>query len=372
MTEDSAQTARAAEKPTPVGASFAGTVTLEDVGFEGQGRTILHNISAEFEAGKIACLLGPSGCGKTSLLRLIAGISKQHRGRILIDGLEMAGPARFVPPEKRNVGLVFQDFALFPHMTALENVAYGLYALSRSDAMAAARRGLQRVGLEALAHRYPGSLSGGEQQRVALARAIAPRPQVILLDEPFSGLDQRMRDQVRAETLAIVRETRATAILVTHDPREAVDVGDRIFLMRDGRMVQHGTPRDIYEHPVDADAAQFFGTYNVFRVAVKNGAAPTPLGTFAAKDVKDGDIVDILVKPEAVLPAEGGLGVAGFVKDIRFLGETQRLTLLVKGQEAPVHSIVSVRHKVETNGEVRLSVDPSGVFVFTSPGASPT
>ncbi len=361
-----------AETPIAAGASFAGTVALEGLDLDGQGRQILHGITAEFEAGKLTCLLGPSGCGKTSLLRLIAGVSAPSRGRVLIDGLEMAGPARFVQPEHRNVGLVFQDFALFPHMTALENVAYGLYALSKSDAQAAARRGLQRVGLAKFADRYPGSLSGGEQQRVALARAIAPRPQVILLDEPFSGLDHRMRDQVRAETLAIIRETRATAILVTHDPQEAVSEADRIFLMRDGRLVQQGSPREIYERPVDADAALFFGNYNVFPAVVKKGAALTPVGAFAAPGWEDGAAVEVLVKPEAVLTAPSGLGTPGFVKDIRFLGETQRLEVLVQGRDQPVESVIGIRHRVEPHSEVRISVDTGGVFIFTSRAATPT
>jgi iron(III) transport system ATP-binding protein len=217
-----------------VGPVFAGNITFEHVGYFVAGKHILHDVSLTIRAGRVACLLGPSGCGKTTLLKLAAGVIAPTTGRILLDGVEVAGPNRFVQPEKRNVGLMFQDFALFPHLTALENVAYGLYALKRSDALRIAELALQRVGLGAMAQLYPAALSGGEQQRVALARAIVPRPQVILMDEPFSGLDQRMRDSIRDDTLGVVRETQATTLLVTHDPTEALAFSDDIFVMRAG------------------------------------------------------------------------------------------------------------------------------------------
>ena len=352
------------------GASFAGTVALQSVSMERRGKNIIDSVSVRFEAGRISCLLGPSGCGKTSLLRLIAGVSVPTRGSIDIGGALMVGPRHFTPPERRNVGFVFQDFALFPHMTALENVAYGLYALSRDEALAAALRGLERVGLSALANRYPSSLSGGEQQRVALARAVVPRPQVILLDEPFSGLDQRLRDQVRAETIAIVRETRATAILVTHDPNEALDVADQIFLMRDGRLVQQGTAQMVYDHPVDAAAAQFFGSYNVFKGEVTDGGVATAIGRFPAPGLAKGTVADVLVRPLAIAPASKGF--PAYVLSCQYLGEKQRLHLVVEGLDTPVVALIAAREPVDIGVIRHFRVDPAGVFVFTSAAPAPT
>ena len=238
------------------GATFAGLLTFEAVGKSFGGIAAVSDVSFELKPGEIACLLGPSGCGKTTLLRIAAGIERPSRGRVLFDGSEMAGPNRFVPPEKRNIGLMFQDFALFPHLSIIENVAFGLRSLPRQEANRVALHALERVGLAAYAESYPHHLSGGEQQRVALARAVVPRPQVMLMDEPFSGLDQRLRDSVRSETLALLRETRASSLMVTHDPVEAMGLADKIFLMRQGRLIQSGTPEELYHRPADAVAAR--------------------------------------------------------------------------------------------------------------------
>ena len=198
----------------------------------------------------------------------------------MLDDLEVAGPSRFVPPEKRGVGLMFQDYALFPHMTILANVMFGLTSLDPAGAERAARAALGRVGLEDYAVDYPHALSGGEQQRVALARAIVPRPSVLLMDEPFSGLDRRLRDSVRDETLSVLRETRATAVIVTHDPEEAMRMADRIALMRRGRLVQVGTPEQLYVGPADLFAARFFSELDEIDGEARGGTVDTPLGRF--------------------------------------------------------------------------------------------
>ncbi|MCA8883624.1 MAG: ABC transporter ATP-binding protein, partial [Rhodobacteraceae bacterium] len=192
------------------------------------GRAVVNDVSVSIGAGEVLCLLGPSGCGKSTTLRILAGVEMPERGTIRVDGAEVFGPRRSIPPEDRSVGLMFQDFALFPHLTILDNVRFGLTALSSADGKREALAALDRVGMVHYADNYPHALSGGEQQRVALARALAPRPAVLLMDEPFSGLDSRLKDSVRAETLAILREARATAIVVTHDAEEAMRMGDRI------------------------------------------------------------------------------------------------------------------------------------------------
>ena len=200
--------------------TFAARLTFEDVSRRYGRALALDHVSLDIAPGEILCLLGPSG-GKSTLLRVAAGVERPSAGRILLDGKEVVGANRFVPPEKRGIGLMFQDFALFPHLSILDNVAFGL-SLTRREAKAEARAALERVGLAHYADEYPHILSGGEQQRVALARAIAPRPSVLLMDEPFSGLDPRLREKMWEETLAILHETRATSIVVTHDAEEAM------------------------------------------------------------------------------------------------------------------------------------------------------
>src|SRR3990170_6183732 len=258
--------------------TFAARLTFEDVSRRYGHTLALDRVSLDIEPSEILCLLGPSGCGKSTLLRVAAGVERPSSGRILLDGQEVAGPNRFVPPEKRGIGLMFQDFALFPHLTILDNVAFGLNSLTRSEAKAEAHAALERVGLSHYAGEYPHILSGGEQQRVALARAIAPRPSVLLMDEPFSGLDPQLREKMREETLAILHETRATSIVVTHDAEEAMRRGDRVALLRKGRVVQSGSAVDLYRSPKDILAARTFSDLNELTALVEAGSAATPLG----------------------------------------------------------------------------------------------
>ncbi len=349
------------------GASFAGEIEFRNVSFRTPRADILHGISLTFAAGRITCLLGPSGCGKTTVLRLAAGVARPSSGEILLEGRVVAGPGIFVPPEQRNVGLMFQDYALFPHLTVLQNVTYGLYALGAEDARKAALTALDRVGLGDMADRFPNRLSGGEQQRVALARAIVPRPQVLLMDEPFSGLDLRLRDRVRADTLAVVRETRSTAVLVTHDPMEAIEFADHIYLMRQGRIVQQGTPEELHAAPVDSAAAQFFSSYNVFPGAVRNEQVATPLGAVAAAHLPEGTKVDVLVRPRAIALAPGPDGVEAYVRESRFLGDYQRVTLTFAGQEDPVTALLDRSALVATGGAHKFVMDQSGVHIFKKP-----
>ncbi len=316
------------------GATIAGKLVFDDVSFTIGKRTILHHISFELKPGEIVSVLGPSGCGKTSMLRLAAGVSSPTSGRIALDDRLVASNTTFIAPEKRNIGLMFQDFGLFPHLTILQNVKYGLSTWLKDDAEHAAIAALTRVGMEIHAKQYPHQLSGGEQQRVALARTIAPRPQVLLMDEPFSGLDQRLRDTVRSETFALLREMRATAILVTHDPEEAMEVSDRILLMRDGRIVQSGTPEELYNNPIDPKAATFFSDANHFTGIVHASKIETPLGPIAAMGLQDGVEAEVILRPHLISITKPGRGnpnesFEAFVKDVGFRGHFAQLKLMI-------------------------------------------
>jgi iron(III) transport system ATP-binding protein len=260
---------------------------------------------------------------------------------------------------------MFQDYALFPHMTNVENVAYGLKSLSRKDALKEARLALRRVGLTDYADSFPWALSGGEQQRVALARAIVPRPAVILMDEPFSGLDQRLRDRVRRETLAILKETRATALIVTHDPIEAMELADRILLMRQGRLVQQGSPRDLYYGPVDASAARFFSEFNEFTARVDGVKVKTPFGAVPAGKLKPGARAVVMIRPQGLKLAETSEpGAEGQVVEARFLGDELQLGVLFEGFDEPWLARIPARREVRIGATLKFAVDPAHIFVF--------
>jgi iron(III) transport system ATP-binding protein len=346
------------------GATFAGQLTFENVSRRFGKTAAVEDVSLTLKPGEIACLLGPSGCGKTTLLRIAAGIDKPDAGRLLFDGQEMAGPTRFVPPEKRNIGLMFQDFALFPHLSIIDNVAFGLNSLPRQEARGIALHALERVGLATYAASFPHSLSGGEQQRVALARALVPRPQVLLMDEPFSGLDQRLRESIRAETLTLLRETRASCLLVTHDPVEAMGLADRIFLMRQGRLIQAGTPEALYRKPVDAQAARFFSDTDEIRGQVSDGQVVTALGSFPCPERVKGAEALVLIRPQGIRRAEDGQGVEGLVTETRFQGDDVKCSILFKGLEEPLTALLDSRAAPPRGDTALFRVDPDHVFVF--------
>lgn len=261
------------------------------------GRRVVNDVSIEIAAGQVTCLLGPSGCGKSTTLRMIAGVETLDSGTILIDGKTMADDTISQPPEARSVGLMFQDFALFPHLTVSQNIGFGL----KGPASDKARRVdalLERVTLSGFGSKHPHQLSGGEQQRVALARALAPRPKVMLMDEPFSGLDNRLRDGIRDATLEILKSEGTAVLLVTHEPDEAMRMGDEIALMRKGAIIQLGAPYNIYNAPMDRDAAAFFSDINVIRGISRGALTQTPFGAFLTPGHPDGTEVEIVIRPQ--------------------------------------------------------------------------
>ncbi|WP_425070274.1 ABC transporter ATP-binding protein [Sagittula sp. S175] len=263
------------------------------------GQTVVDDVSLQIAPGQVTCLLGPSGCGKSTTLRMIAGVDMQDSGTIHVDGKLICDTVFRVPPERRAIGLMFQDFALFPHLSVGENVAFGLKG-SGGSKRETAQRLLDRVGLAHYIDHFPHHLSGGEQQRVALARALAPRPKIMLMDEPFSGLDNRLRDGIRDETLDLLKEKGAAVLLVTHEPEEAMRMADEIALMRDGRIVQQGAPYNIYNAPADRGAMAFFSDINILRGTVRGALTNTPFGVFLAPGVADGNEVEIVFRPQHV------------------------------------------------------------------------
>ncbi|WP_366555836.1 ABC transporter ATP-binding protein [Aquibaculum sediminis] len=333
------------------------------------------DVSLSVDAGELVCLLGPSGCGKTTLLRLAAGLEVLQRGRVLIGDEVMADGQRDVPPEERSVGLVFQDFALFPHLSVQENVAFGVRKASRNERAARARAALKQVAMEDYGEAYPHTLSGGQQQRVALARALAPQPSLMLLDEPFSGLDVQLRQEVRDETLHVLKRSGAATLMVTHDPEEAMFMADRIALMHQGRIQQIGRPEELYYQPVSAFVAAFFGEINRLESSVRDGQVETPLGMLDAQGLGEGAAVDVLIRPEAIKllpPGEhaGSGQVPGTVVTAKLLGRTSLVHL----------SVADPRHEIDLHLHVRvpgrflppegqtfsIDLDPHQAFVFES------
>ena len=262
------------------------------------GAAVVRDVSLTVAAGQVTCLLGPSGCGKSTTLRMIAGVENPTSGQILIDGAVVCDANRSLPPESRSVGLMFQDFALFPHLTVAGNVGFGLGRLPASERAARVDALLERVNLTGFGAKHPHELSGGEQQRVALARALAPRPRIMLMDEPFSGLDNRLRDGIRDATLDLLKDSATAVLLVTHEPDEAMRMADEIALMRDGSIVQRGAPYNVYNAPCDKAAAAFFSDVNVIRGVSRGALTETPFGAFLTPGHSDGGAVDIVIRPQ--------------------------------------------------------------------------
>ncbi|GJE17765.1 ABC transporter ATP-binding protein [Methylobacterium marchantiae] len=324
-------------------------------------KTALDGVSFSVRAGEIIALLGDSGCGKSTLLRAVAGLEQPSAGHVLLDGRAMS--AR-MPPEERGVGMMFQDYALFPHLTVLQNVRFGLHRWSSGEADAIAKARLEQVGLADRASSYPGTLSGGESQRVALARALAPGPRVLLLDEPFSNLDRRNRDRVRADTVSVLHATGATALLVTHDPEEALLVSDRIVLMREGRIVQIGSGADLYRRPTSHFAANFFGDLITFPSRCMDGVARTQLGAFPAPGTADGALVLSCVRPESITLSDPGAGCPARVIRRRFLGAFSELILAAEGLAEPLRLTVANDISTREGDIVGLHVDSEASLVF--------
>lgn len=326
-------------------------------------RRVLQGISLAVAPGEIVALLGPSGCGKTTLLRLIAGFMAPNAGEITLSGAAVSVPGLVLtPPERRGLGMVFQDSALFPHLTVRENIAFGVPAPS-PDRVA---RLLDLIRMSNRAGDLPHLLSGGQQQRVALARALAREPALVLMDEPFSSLDAGLRATVRDESVAILREAGVAAILVTHDPQEAMSVADRVALMEAGRIVQVDTPAGLYGAPVSPFAAAFTGPVNLLPGTVSGGAVHTALGEVACPDAlpEDGSVA-AYVRPEDIL-LDGTEGAAATVADVRLLGPVTRIDLRVAAETelSLIAHALSGTVAVRPGDAVCVHIRPGAGFCF--------
>jgi len=352
------------------------TLLLSDIRHSYGDREVLAGITIEVARGEIVCLLGPSGDGKTTLLRLVAGLEHLQHGRIELDGRTLATPGQEVPPEQRNVGFVFQDYALFPHLTVQENVAFGLRGMPRGDRVWRVAEALARVGLESFASAWPHQLSGGQQQRVALARALAPRPAVLLLDEAFASLDARLREQVRDDTLHVLQEAGIPALIVTHDAEEAMFMADRIALMRAGELVQLGTPEELYLNPCDPFVATFLGEVNRLPARIREGRAESVIGCAPARDLPEGSAAEILLRPEGLrVLAEGAAGsTPAEVEACRLLGATTLVHMAVAdglGGVLHLHARLPPGAVLTRGQIVGVSLDPERAFAFpASQGAT--
>jgi iron(III) transport system ATP-binding protein len=338
-------------------------VALEDVRAEFRPIVALAGITLDVRPGEVLALLGASGSGKSTLLRVVAGVERPTSGRVRLEGREVAGPGVFVEPEARQVGMVFQDYALFPHLTVARNVAFGLAGRARRESNGIVGRLLDRLGLSAFAGSYPHMLSGGERQRVALARALAPSPRVMLLDEPFSGLDGRLRDRVREETLALLRDTRTTTIIVTHEPAEAMCAADRIALLRAGQLQQCGTPEQLYTQPATAFTARFLSEVNELPGTCQRGRVETALGVFPAPpEAREAAAVRVCIRPQHVQVA--ATGVRARVLRTEFHGETDRVLFDVDGCGGPLTARLGGRSRLTPGDVVFLDVDAARAVVF--------
>ncbi|HYB88478.1 MAG TPA: ABC transporter ATP-binding protein [Streptosporangiaceae bacterium] len=299
---------------------------------------VLAGLDLEVAAGTLTAVLGPSGSGKTTLLRILAGFERPDRGSVIIGGVTVDDDRCHVPADRRRIGYVSQEGSLFPHLTVGANVGFGLPRGQRRGRRVGDL--LDAVALTGLAGRYPHQLSGGQQQRVALARALAVTPRVVLLDEPFASLDANLRASVRADVLAILRDAAMTAILVTHDQQEALSSAGRVAVIRDGAIAQFATPRDLYDHPADADLARFVGDANLLDGQAEDGLVRTPLGTLTTRgDLRaaPGKPVTVLIRPEQleIRPGADGPGARGQVIGTSFHGHDTLIRVRADSQAVP-------------------------------------
>lgn len=329
----------------------------------------LSNLNFSIENNSIVSVLGPSGCGKTTLIRLIAGLEQIQNGEIFLENNLVANKNLNIPPEKRPISYVFQDFALFPHMTVLENVSFA--AGSKSNKKQLIDQVIHLAKVENFLDKYPHSLSGGEQQRVALARSFAVQPKLLLLDEPFSDLDINLKREIIDDTLHLINSLDSSAIVVTHNAEEAMFLSDVILVMESGKLIQIGTPHEIYFKPSNLYVASLFGETNIFQSKVVDNTCATPLGRIKTSNLPNNQEVDVVVRPEAIklnLEKSPLLNPnSGVVVDSKFLGNSAIIHMSVndeKNKKHHIHSRVMGNFLPPPASSVSVTLDEDHVFIF--------
>lgn len=330
---------------------------------------ILKNISIETKEDKITCILGPSGSGKTTLLKLIAGLENIQKGEIYIKDKLVSSPNKHIKTEERNIGFLFQDFALFPHLTVKENLKFALN--NNTNANIEINEIMKLIKLPNSLQKYPHELSGGEQQRVALARAIISKPQLLLLDEPFSNLDLSLKEDIRDDTLHLLQKFNTSVIIVTHDPFEAMFISNKIYILKqNGSIIQSGSPNELYNHPISSYVAEFFGETNNFSGFVKNSKVKTAVGEIPIKSRFESKHVDIHIRPQAVKLSQEKTpvnGVKGTVMASKLMGSYSFIHISVLDHNNDiihVHSHMPPNFNPKQSTAVGIEIDTEKIFIF--------
>jgi iron(III) transport system ATP-binding protein len=336
--------------------------------YSSKSKFAVDKISLEVAKGEFLALIGESGCGKTTLLRLIAGFEVPDSGQIILNEKVISSEQQFVKPEQRKIGMVFQDYALFPHLTVTENIAFGLGHLSKEEREQRIKEILELVGLQVYAKRYPHLLSGGQQQRVALARALAPQPNLILLDEPFSNLDAVLKEQVRDDVRNIIKKAGATAIFVTHDTKDALSTADRIAILKEGKIQQLGTPQELYEHPKNLYVANFFGKVNTLNAEASAAGFSFSAGVLKTSQSPgaEGKVV-MAIRPEHIqLTHEQGENVfEAEIRGIHYYGDHKKAyAILGNGKKIKLILNLSNDHFLTDGQLVRLKINADKVQIL--------
>ena len=345
-------------------------VRINNLSYSMNEKKILNNINLQLEKEKIACILGPSGCGKTTLLKLIAGLSKVQEGEIFLNENLVSSSNIHLKTEKRKIGFLFQDYALFPHQTVKQNLQFAIKDKSTSHRV---EEIMDVIKLSDSLEKYPHELSGGEQQRVALARSIIAKPDLLLLDEPFSSLDLNLKEEVRDDTLHLLQKSNISVLLVTHDPFEAMFISNQINIMnKNGEIVQSGSPTDLYNLPNSSYVANFFGETNKFQGVVKDTIVETPVGEFKVENRLESKNVDIFIRPEAVKLSKEQTpvnGIKGTVMASKLMGTYSfiHLSVLSKNNEVVhVHSHMPPNFLPNQSSAVGIEIDKEQTFIFPS------
>ncbi len=342
---------------------------LQNLGkrYDGSKEWAVKGFNLTVRKGEINALLGESGCGKTTLLRLIAGFEVPTAGAVVLNGQTVAGEGIFVSPQKRKVGIVFQDYALFPHKTVWENIMFGLFRFDKKTASDKTSQALQLTGLQGMEKRYPHQLSGGQKQRVALARAMAPQPELILFDEPFSNIDSMRKNQMRDDIFNIIKKSQTTSVFVTHEPRDVLAIADAISLIRQGELVQTGKPHTIYHHPVNQYVAGFFGKTNLISALTVSDGLQTPIGKIPFNhSFSEQKKVNLSIRPEAfIFVGNGRNAFKGEIVSLRFYGEYYEFICRVRNSDGDFTDLLMHSNKdAKVGDEILFEVKEQFVHVM--------